>query len=201
MTCICNRNSTTRLQKSGLLSQQKLRLIEKAFRSPIAESRCCSSRRGRASPSADRAQQRDRIAALAVGSASASDPLAARGEGGWPNCDRDHRVKYGNGPWRSLSGAQLHSYQRNQLTTTPDQKGHDQNDKEARGEQLATGMRGRRKVKTIIRFARVTNRRLRSSFSTHSARPRVGHAFSRQIVATETPHHCISQRVLRYCSR
>jgi hypothetical protein len=78
MTCICNRNSTTRLQKSGLLSQQKLRLIEKAFRSPIAGSRCCSSRRGRASPSADRAQQRDRIAALAVGSASASDPLAAR---------------------------------------------------------------------------------------------------------------------------
>ena len=93
----------------------------------------------------------------------------------------------GNGPWRSLSGAQLHSYQRNQPPTTPDQKGQSQKDKEAGGEQLATGMRGRRKVKTIIRFARVTNRRLRSSFSTHSARPHVGHAFSRQIVATESP--------------
>ncbi len=51
-------------------------------------------------------------------------------------------------------------YQRNQLPTAPDQKGHDQKDKEARCEQFATGMRGWRKVKTIIRFARPANTRL-----------------------------------------
>src|ERR1700722_19693662 len=50
----------------------------------------------------------------------------------------------------------------------PDQKGHDQKDKEARCEQFATGMRGWRKVKTIIRFARSANRRLRCSFSAQS---------------------------------
>ena len=51
-------------------------------------------------------------------------------------------------------------YQRNQLPTAPDQKGHDQKDKEARCEQFATGMRGWRKVKTIIRFPRPANTRL-----------------------------------------
>src|SRR5580704_11193886 len=59
-------------------------------------------------------------------------------------------------------------YQRNQRQTAPDQKGHDQKDKEARCEQFATGMRGWRKVKTIIRFARSANRRLRCSFSAQS---------------------------------
>jgi hypothetical protein len=94
-------------------------------------------------------------AALAVGSSlclrSVGQRRLDRGEGGWPNWDRDHRVKYGNGPGGRYLG-QLHSYQRNQLPTTPDQKGNNQKDKEARGEQLATGMRGRRKVKTIIRL-------------------------------------------------
>src|ERR1700722_20387584 len=59
-------------------------------------------------------------------------------------------------------------YQRNQRQPAPDQKGHDQKDKEARCEQFATGMRGWRKVKTIIRFARSANRRLRCSFSAQS---------------------------------
>jgi hypothetical protein len=158
-------------------------LIERAFRSPIAGSRCSSSLRGLTSASADRARQRQRIAALAVRSSlrlrSIGQRRLDRGEGGWPNCDRDHRVKYGNGPWRPLSGAQLHSYQRNQLPTTPDQKGHDQKDKEARGEQLATGMRGRRKVKTIIRFASVANRRLRCSLSAQSTDVRERHVFLR----------------------
>ena len=58
---------------------------------------------------------------------------------------------------------ELHSYQRDQLPTTPEQKCDDQKDKEARSEQLATRMRGGRKVKTIVRFAR---RASRYSFNT-----------------------------------
>jgi hypothetical protein len=68
----------------------------------------------------------------------------------------------------SSGAASRHLYQRNQLPTAPDQKGHDQKDKEARCEQFATGMRGWRKVKTIIRPARPANIRLRCSFSAQS---------------------------------
>ena len=124
----------------------------------------------------------DRIAALAVGSNLRPDPLgsaasiAAKAVG---QIVITIGSKIWNGAWRSLSGAQLHSYQRNQLPTTPDQKGHDQKDKEARGEQLATGMRGRRKVKTIIRFASVANRRLRCSLSAQSTDVRERHVFLR----------------------
>jgi hypothetical protein len=39
------------------------------------------------------------------------------------------------------------------------------------------------------------------ALSAQSARPRVGHACSCQIVATDPLHHSISQRVLRYCSQ
>jgi hypothetical protein len=48
---------------------------------------------------------------------------------------------------------QRSKYQRNQLPTIPNYKGCDREDEEARGAQLATKVRGWRKVKTIIRFA------------------------------------------------
>jgi hypothetical protein len=54
---------------------------------------------------------------------------------------------------RLLAG-RSRSHQRNQLPTTPDSKDHDHEDKKAKCEQFATRMRCRRKVKTIIRFAR-----------------------------------------------
>jgi hypothetical protein len=64
-------------------------------------------------------------------------------------------VKHGHRLGRSLrAGARSHSYQRNQLPTAPDHKSRDQKDKEARGEQFATGIRSWRKVKPIVRFAR-----------------------------------------------
>jgi hypothetical protein len=88
------------------------------------------------------------------------------------------------------------SYQRNQLPSTPDHKGYDQKDKEARGEQLATRMRGWRKVKTIIRkrktivgFARRAIRRLRCSFSAQGAHLRVGHAFVSAAPRVERSRH------------
>jgi hypothetical protein len=88
-------------------------------------------------------------------------------------------------------GRQPHSYQRNQLPTTPDHEGHDQKDKEARGEQLATGMSGRRKVKIIIRFAFGANGRLRCCFSAlrcyfsaQSASVRMGHVIVSGIYPT-----------------
>src|ERR1700734_3923016 len=87
------------------------------------------------------------------------------------------RPNMGTGPGGAIVGP-LHSYQRHQLPTTPDQKGNDQKDKEARGEQLASGMRGGRKVKTIIRFARVAYRRLRCSLSAQSNCVRERYGFS-----------------------
>ena len=43
-----------------------------------------------------------------------------------------------------------------QLPATPDQKGQNQKDKEARGEQLATGMRSWRKVKAIVHVGAIS---------------------------------------------
>jgi hypothetical protein len=74
-----------------------------------------------------------------------------RARGVWT---RGGRLLFGPNTARVVATrAQSHSYQRNQLPTTPHQKGDDQQDKEARCEQLATGMRGRRKVVIIIKFA------------------------------------------------
>ena len=57
--------------------------------------------------------------------------------------------------WRRLRQGPRHGLiSTKSASTAPDQKGHDQKDKEARCKQFATGMRGWRKVKTIIRFAR-----------------------------------------------
>ena len=66
-----------------------------------------------------------------------------------------------------IIGIRTHSYYRsqhhlNQPPTTPNEKGYDREDKEACGQQLAPGMRGRRKVKTIIIWsAQRANVRLR----------------------------------------
>jgi hypothetical protein len=67
-----------------------------------------------------------------------------------------HGRRFGVVPTRARS----HSYQ---LPTAPDYKGDDQKDKDARREQLATGMRGWWKVKPIFRFVRHASRRLRYS--------------------------------------